>query len=74
MQFVIADQGFGMTKEQLKTAFEKYQTIKNPNSEIVDSFGLGLPIVKQLVELQKGTIEAESEREKGTKMILRFPY
>ncbi len=74
LQFVIADQGFGMTKEQLKTAFEKYQTIKNPNSGNVDSFGLGLPIVKQLVELQKGTIEAESESEKGTKMILRFPY
>ncbi len=74
LEIAVIDQGFGMTSIQVQDAFIKYKTIENPNSEIVDSFGLGLPIVKQLVELQKGTIEAESESEKGTKMILRFPY
>ncbi len=34
--------------DQIKTAFEKYQTIQNPNTGIVDSFGLGLPITKPL--------------------------
>ncbi len=51
LEISVIDQGFGMTKEQIKTAFEKYQTITNPNSGKVDSFGLGLPITKQLVEL-----------------------
>ncbi len=74
LQFIILDQGFGMTPNQLKTAFQKYQTIKNPNSEIVDSFGLGLPITKELVELQNGSIQAESQLNKGTKIILQFPY
>ncbi len=74
LEIIVSDQGFGMTKEQINLAFQKYQTIANPNSGKVDSFGLGLPITKQLVELQKGTIETTSEVGKGTQMILRFPY
>ena len=74
LQIIIVDQGFGMTKEQITTAFQKYKTIQNPNSGKVDSFGMGLPIVKQLVELQNGVIEVESEGGKGTKIKLIFPY
>lgn len=74
LQIAVSDQGFGMTKSQIKTAFQKYKTIPNPNSGKVDSFGLGLPIVKQLVELQNGSIEVESEPSKGTTITLRFPY
>ena len=74
IEIVVVDQGFGMTKEQIITAFQKYKTIQNPNSGKVDSFGMGLPIVKQLVELQNGVIEVESEIGKGTKIKLIFPY
>ena len=73
LEISVIDQGFGMTKEQIKTAFEKYQTITNPNSGKVDSFGLGLPITKQLVELQNGVIEVISEVGKGTQMKIKFP-
>lgn len=73
LQITVSDQGFGMTENQVKVAFEKYQTIKNPNSGIVDSFGLGLPITKQLVELQNGTISVKSEVGKGSEFILEFP-
>ncbi len=71
---IVADQGFGMTLDQIDLAFQKYQTIKNPNSGKVDSFGLGMPIVKQLVELQNGTIEIKSELNKGTAIELKFPH
>ncbi|MBM5783034.1 MAG: HAMP domain-containing histidine kinase [Pelagibacterales bacterium] len=74
LQIIVADQGFGMNEDQVKTAFEKYQTIENPNSGIVDSFGLGLPITKQLVELQNGRISVKSEVGKGSEFILEFPY
>lgn len=74
LQISVADQGFGMDEEQVKTAFEKYQTVENPNSGIVDSFGLGLPITKHLVELQNGKISVRSEVEKGSEFILEFPY
>jgi signal transduction histidine kinase len=72
LEITIADQGFGMSEEQISQAFEKYQTIDNPNSGKVDSFGLGLPIVKELVESQGGSIVLESRIGEGTKIKLRF--
>ncbi len=74
LEISVADQGFGMTQSQIQTAFQKFQTIENPNSGSVDSFGLGLPITKQLVELQNGTIKMKSEVGKGTIVILEFPF
>lgn len=72
LEISVIDQGFGMTTSQIETAFQKYQTFPNSNSGKVDSFGFGLPIVKHLVELLKGTIEVFSEINKGTEMRLRF--
>lgn len=72
LEITIADQGFGMSEEQIAQAFEKYQTIDNPHSGKVDSFGLGLPIVKELVESQGGSIAVESRIGEGTKIRLRF--
>lgn len=74
LEIMVSDQGFGMTDEQINLAFEKYKTIQNPNSGKVDSFGLGLPIVKQLVELQKGKIEVKSKPNQGTNFVLKFPH
>ncbi|MDX2082749.1 MAG: HAMP domain-containing sensor histidine kinase, partial [Rickettsiales bacterium] len=73
LQIKVVDQGFGMTPNQIKLAFEKYQTIKNPNSNKVDSFGLGLPIVKELVRAQNGKIEVNSKPNYGTEVIITFP-
>ena len=73
LEISVVDQGFVMTETQIKAAFQKYQTIANQNSGIVDSFGLGLPITKQLVELQNGTIKMKSEIGKGTSVVLTFP-
>jgi signal transduction histidine kinase len=50
------------------------KTIENANSEIVDSFGLGLSITKELVELQNGKILVNSTVDKGSEFILEFPY
>ncbi len=74
LEISVIDQGFGMTKQQIEIAFQKYQTIQNPNSGSVDSFGLGLPITKQLIELQNGNLEVSSEVNKGTAMKMKFPY
>jgi two-component system phosphate regulon sensor histidine kinase PhoR len=74
LEICVIDQGFGMTNSQIQTAFQKYQTIQNPNSGSVDSFGLGLPITKQLVELQSGKLEVKSQVGQGTEIKLKFPY
>jgi signal transduction histidine kinase len=70
----IKDQGFGMSPEQVSKAFDKYQTFKNPNSKIVDSFGMGLSIVKELVDAQKGSIKIKSKLNQGTEVELKFHY
>ncbi len=72
LEISVADQGFGMNKFEIETAFLKYKTIANQSSRKVDSFGFGLPIVKHLVEMQGGKIEIESEPKKGTKVVIRF--
>ena len=73
LEISVADQGFGMSESQIQTAFQKFQTIENPNSGSVDSFGLGLPITKQLVELQGGEIFVDSKVGEGTRMRVVFP-
>lgn len=72
LEISISDQGFGMTDDEVKKALIPYQTIKNPNSDKVDAFGLGLPCVKELVELQNGKMLIESKKNEGTKVILIF--
>lgn len=74
LQIIVADQGFGMSQEQVKKALQKFGRIQNENSDKVDSFGLGLPLVKQLVDLQSGEMKIESEEGVGTRIILTFNY
>jgi signal transduction histidine kinase len=72
VQITIKDHGFGMDTNQIKKAMEKYGKIENENSGKVDSFGLGLPLVKKLVEMQNGTMRIESVIGVGTSVILVF--
>ena len=72
LEISILDQGCGMSDEEIRVAFHKYKTGSN-NRKGLDSFGLGLAITKQLVEMQNGAINIKSEVAKGTEVIVRFP-
>ena len=72
LEIIVEDQGFGMTDEQVKIAFQKYHVVENHRDSKVDSFGLGLAIVKRLVELQDGRIEVLSVVGMGTKIKMKF--
>ena len=69
-QTVVADTGIGMSKEFLPHIFEEFTRERTSTESKVTGTGLGMPIVKKLVDLMQGTIEVESELGKGTKFTL----
>jgi len=62
----IADTGQGMTKEQLDTLYDEYAMFNQEANRKIEGTGLGMSITKNLVELMKGKMEAESEPGVGT--------
>jgi signal transduction histidine kinase len=72
LQFTIEDSGFGMKREDIEIALSEYGTIKNQNSSKVKSFGLGLPLVKSLVEAHGAEFIIDSTVNVGTKVIIIF--
>lgn len=71
--FRIEDHGRGISKKSLKHIFEKFYRAEDTLRAKTKGHGLGLSIVKNLVELNGGTIEVESEENKGTIFIISFP-
>ena len=64
----IKDHGCGMNENEIKIALEKYGRIKMAQSKFIDSTGLGLPLVKHLVEMQGGMMVISSEKNVGTEV------
>ena len=71
MKIVVADNGVGIEKDDLKHIFERLYKCDKGRSE--KGSGLGLSIVHQLVEKMNGTITAESTPGNGTTFTLDFP-
>ena len=69
----IQDYGIGIDKSKIGEIFSKYNKSSNVLNSNFQGLGLGLYIVKSLVEIEKGTISVKSEQDKGTKVELVFP-
>lgn len=70
---VVSDDGIGMGEEFQKHLYEPFSQERRQGYESVGT-GLGLPIVKQLVDLMGGTIEFESEQGVGTTFTVRLAF
>lgn len=70
----VSDNGLGMSEEQLDMIWDRYYKVdpSRKNTRYGES-GLGLPIVKQLVELHDGNIEVESKLDEGSTFKITFP-
>jgi signal transduction histidine kinase len=71
-QIIVQDNGIGMEEERLKVLFQKKQDAE-PGTHNELGSGLGLLISYDFIQMHKGTIDIESELEKGTKVTLFWP-
>ncbi len=69
LEFSVQDTGIGLREDEKEIIFEKFRQIDYSDKRKYDGIGLGLSIVKQLVEMHHGTIRVESEYEKGSTFI-----
>ncbi len=72
-QVMVADQGIGIPAGELTHIFERFRRGDPSRTRETGGFGLGLAIAKALVEAYGGTIFAESEVGRGTRMIVKLP-
>ena len=71
---VVEDNGIGMSQDYLPHIFDEFSREHTSTETRVAGTGLGLPIVKSLVDRMGGTIEVESEEGKGTRFIMKFSF
>jgi PAS domain S-box-containing protein len=69
----VADTGVGMSDDFLPRVFEEFQQESTGMGRAYEGSGLGLSIVKRLLELMGGSIAVESEKSVGTTFTLRLP-
>lgn len=69
----VSDKGTGIPKNSLRYIFDKFYRVENSLTAKTKGHGLGLSIVKNMVEMNGGTIEVKSEYGKGSTFIVKFP-
>lgn len=74
LQFIVSDTGIGIDEKKMPHIFERFYQVDSGLQKKYFGTGLGLPIVKQLVEMQGGSIAAVSSPGMGTKFEVLLPY
>jgi len=74
VEVTVSDTGIGMSKEFLPHIFDEFSREYTSTESRIQGTGLGMPIVKKLVDLMNGTIIVESEPGKGTTFVVTLPH
>jgi PAS domain S-box-containing protein len=69
----IEDTGIGIPEDKLNIIFDRFRQVDKSFTRSYEGSGIGLSLVKSLVEMQGGTISVESKYGVGTKFCIRFP-
>ena len=67
------DTGVGIAAKDLDRLFERFYRVDDARGRSVEGSGIGLSLVRGLVELQRGTVEIDSEPDRGTVVTIRLP-
>ena len=74
IQTKVSDTGIGMSEEFLPSLFELFTRERNTTLSKIPGTGLGMAIVKNLVDFMNGSIEVESELGKGSTFTITIPH
>ena len=69
----VSDTGIGIPKKDLTRIFERFYRVNKERSRASGSIGLGLSIVKHIVEAHDGEVWVESELGKGSTFFVKWP-
>ncbi|MCC7046757.1 MAG: hypothetical protein IT562_08610 [Alphaproteobacteria bacterium] len=72
-EFVVADTGIGMRREDIPVALEPFRQVDSSLSRRYEGTGLGLPLSRALAELHGGSLTIDSEPKLGTKVLVSIP-
>ena len=70
----VSDTGIGVAAEEIPRLFERFHRIENVRARSNEGSGIGLALVKELVDLHRGTIVASSTEGVGTTFTIRLPF
>jgi PAS domain S-box-containing protein len=70
---IVEDDGIGIEDTKLKEIFKRFRQVDKSFRRRHEGSGIGLSLVKYLIEMHKGTIDVQSVYEKGTKFIIKLP-
>lgn len=74
MHIIVKDNGIGMTPEFLEKIYESYSRADGNRIHKIEGAGLGMAITKYIVDAMEGTIDVQSEPNKGTEFHLVFDF
>jgi signal transduction histidine kinase len=70
----VADTGMGISEKNLPFVFDRFWQADGSSKRKYQGVGIGLALVKELVEIQGGTVAVQSQEGKGTTFTVRLPY
>lgn len=73
VEITVKDTGIGIPEDKLPSIFERFKQVNNRLTKISEGSGIGLALVKSLVEMHGGTIKVKSVLGKGSKFIIKIP-
>lgn len=73
VEIEVSDSGSGISQESINYIFDRFYQAKSKEFQAQEGVGIGLSLVKELVELHQGHIEVASSEE-GTRFLVSFPF
>src|SRR6185503_103675 len=71
---IVSDTGVGISEKNLPNVFTRFWQADDSSKRKFQGVGIGLALVKELAEIQNGSVSVQSKAGKGTTSTVRLPY